>query len=273
MKENSRQTNPGLWLTVPIALLLAIAAGGGVFIGDLYRDSAYLTAQAVGQDFISLFIVLPILIVTAFLAGRGSVRALLTWLGILVYLVYTYAIAAFAIRFNSFFLVYVALLGFSLYGLIAGLATADLSKIKSGFTERTPVKVISLYLAALVIVFYFLWLSEVIPALLLGNIPQSIQDNGTPTNFVHVLDMAWILPAFGIAAVSLWRKQALGYTLAGTLLSYTVLLILAILSMILVMNQRGQPIILPQAVIFVTLFIISLGMLVSYLRGTTSRMS
>jgi hypothetical protein len=273
MKENSKRVNVWLWLSLPIALLLAIAAGGGVFLGDLYRDNPYLVAQAVAQDFISLFIMLPLLVITALLAGRGSVRALLVWLGILVYLVYTYVIAAFAVRFNSFFLVYVALLGFSLYGLIGGLASADHSRIKSCFMETTPVKAISIYMAGLAILLYFLWLSEVIPALISGNVPQSILDNGTPTNSVHVLDMAWILPAFSIAAVGLWRKQALGYTLTGALLSYAVSLILAILSMMVVMNQRGQPIIAPQAVIFVTLFVISLGMLIWFMRGTLSRVA
>jgi len=82
--------------------------------------------------------------------------------------------------------------------------------------------------------------------------------------------MAWILPAFGITAVSLWRKQALGYTLAGALLSYGVLLILAILSMVVFMIRGGHPVVAPQVVIFGALFAISLGMLIWYMRGLTS---
>jgi len=69
--------------------------------------------------------------------------------------------------------------------------------IKEYFTEKTPARTVSIYLALLAVLFYFLWLSEIIPALLARTIPQSIRDNGTPTNPVHVLDMAWILPAFG----------------------------------------------------------------------------
>lgn len=267
MDENVKQTNVWLWLTVPIALLLAMAAGGGAFIKDLYRDTPYFVAQARGQDFISLVAVLPTLIVTAFLISRGSIRARLIWLGGMVYLVYTYVVAAFDNSFNLLFLVYVALLGCSLYALIGGVATADMAGIKASFKEKTPIKAISAYLAVLAVLFYFLWLSEIIPALIAGQIPQSIKDNGTPTNAIHVLDMAWILPAFGIAAISLWRKQALGYTLAGALLSYCVLLILAILSMVVFMIWGGQPVIVPQVVIFGTLFAISLGMLIWYLKG------
>ena len=50
-------------------------------------------------------------------------RAQLIWLGVLVYLIYTYVTYAFVVRFNPLFLVYVALLGCSLYALIGGLAT------------------------------------------------------------------------------------------------------------------------------------------------------
>ena len=263
----SSHTNGWLWLTLPIAILLAIAAGGGVFSSGLYRDAPNFVAQAVGQDFISLLVVLPTLIVTAFLAGRGSARARLIWLGGLVYLVYTYVVAAFDVRFNQLFLVYVALLGCSLYGLIGGLATADLVGIKAGFTRKTPVKGISIYLGVLVVLFYFMWLREILPALAAGKIPQSILDNGTPTNPVHVLDMAWILPAFGITAASLWRKKALGYTLAGVLLTYGALLMLAILSMTIFMMRAGYPVVVPQAAIFGTLFAIGLGMLVWYMKG------
>lgn len=270
MKESERRTDVWLWLTVPIAILLAIAAGGGVFADGLYRDNPYYVAQAQGQDLVSLVIVLPALVVTAFLSGRGSRRARLVWLGALVYLVYTFVVAAFDNRFNSLFLVYVALLGCSLYALTGGLATADLAGIKASFTERTPVNIVSTYLVVLAVLFYFLWLSESVPAVLAGRVPQSVQDNGTPTNAVHVLDMAWVLPAFVIAAVRLRRKQALGYTLAGALLSYCVLLTLAILSMAVTMIQVGQPVVAPQVVIFGALFAINLGMLVVYLRGYRS---
>jgi hypothetical protein len=270
MNKSVRHTDVWLWLTFPIAILLAIASAGGIFINGLYRDNPYFVAQAIGQDFISLVVVLPALIITAFLASRGSSRARIIWLGVLIYLVYTYVVAAFDVNFNLLFLVYVALLGCSLYALIGGLATANLPGIKKYSTEKTPVKAISIYLALLAILFYFLWLREIVPALMVGEIPQSIQDNGTPTNAVHVLDMAWILPAFGITAISLWRKQALGYTFAGVLLSYGVLLTLAILSMVASMIMSGYPVAIPNVMIFGILFALSLGMLIWFMKNLKS---
>ena len=79
--------------------------------------------------------------------------------------------------------------------------------------------------------------------------------------------MAWLL-------VSLWRKQPLGYGLAGVLLAHLVLLALAVLSMVVYMAQADQPLIMPQVVIFAILFAVSKGMLVGYLKnlGTQTRL-
>ena len=267
MNEKASAQKNFLWFTAPIAILLAIAAGSGILIEGLYRDVPDMVAQAQGQDLISLVVVLPLLITTAILARRGSLQSGLLWMGGLVYLVYTYASFAFAIRYNPLFLVYIALLGTSLFALIAYLATLDMNGIKERFTEKTPVKAASFFLAGLVLLFYCLWLSELVPALAAGTIPQSIGEAGTPTNVIYVLDMAWILPSFGIAAASLWRKQPLGYTMAGILLSFFILLVLATLSMALLQAQGGNLDAVPMAVIFGTLFALAAGMLAWYLRG------
>lgn len=266
MKEDATRQTAWLWLTAPIAILLAIATGGELLGDDLLHDTPYCVAQAIGQDFITLTVALPVLVIGAIFAGRGSERARLVWLGALIYVVYTYVIYAFHVRFNPLFLVYVALLGCSLYALIGGLATTDFQGVKARFTQRTPVKAVSIFLAMMSAVFYLLWLSETVPALVAGEVPQSVTDNGTPTSAVHVLDMAWILPAMALAAVWLWRKRAIGYTLAGALLTFTPLLTAAIMAMITSMILYGHPVAVGMAAIFGIVSAASLGMLVWYLR-------
>jgi hypothetical protein len=259
-----------LWLSVPIAFLVAIVAGVGFFSDDLYRDAPVNAAQAVGQDLITLVVALPVLVVSAILALRGSMRAHLVWQGALGYLVYTYASYALAIEFNSLFLVYVALLGLSLYTLIGGLATTDSAEIKAHFSRGTPVKAVSIFLAVVAVLFYLMWLSEDIPALLAGEVPQGVIEAEAPTDVVHVLDMAWILPANVLMAIWLWRRRALGYALAGTLLSFLSLLVLAVMSMMVSQVLYGVAAVaeaLGIAVVFGVIFAISLGMLLWYLRG------
>lgn len=261
-----------MWLTAPVAVLLATAAGGELLVGGLFRgDATYLVAQAAGQDLVTLAVALPALVFGAVLAGRGSERARLVWLGVLTYLVYTYAISAFVVRFNPLFLVYVALLGCSLYALIGGLATTDFEAVRARFSRRTPVKATSIFLMALAVVFYSAWLGETVPALISGGVPRSVTENGTPTNPVHVLDMAWMLPAMALTAVWLWRKRALAYTLAGVLLTFVTLLALAIISMVVFMARYGQPASPGQAVTFGGVSVISLGMLIRYLSALIER--
>jgi hypothetical protein len=259
-----------LVLSIPIAVLLLVAAGEGVFVRGLYRDAPFFALQAVAQDFITLFVVLPTLIVSAWFATRRSDRGRLVWLGAIAYVVYSYAIDAFVVRFNSMFVVYVALLGCALYALVGGFVTTDMNAIKARFTRRTPVKSVSMCLGVLALTFYTLWLSETIPAVLTGTVPLSVQQNGTPTNAVQVLDMAWMLPAFVIAAVSLARKTALGYTLAGAALTFVVLLSLAVLSIVAFMITRGYPVVIPQVALFGALFVLGFGLLVWYLKALRS---
>ncbi len=263
--ENNERSMVWPWFTGPIAVLLAVAAGSGLLVDGLYRDAPYFAVQAIGQDFVTLTVALPALAISALLVGRGSGRARLVWLGILAYVLYTYVVAAFAVRFNPLFLVYVALVGLSLYALIWGVATTDFAGIKACFTRRTPVRAASILLALLAILFYFTWLGETVPALLAGEIPQSVTDNGTPTNAVHVLDMAWILPAMLLTAFWLWRGRAPGYALAGALLTFGTAIVLAVMAMVVSMSLHGLDVALGQAAIFGGVAAFILGTLIWYL--------
>ena len=261
VRIDPRRTTIWLWLTAPITILLAIAGGSGVLVEDLYRDNPSLVAQAFGQDVITLAVGLPALVISAIFAGRGSTRGRLVWLGVVAYVVYTYMTYAFGIRFNPLFLAYLALLACSLYTLIGRLATTDFEAVRARFSARTPVKAVSVYLAAVAVLFYVVWLSEAVPAVLAGAVPQSVSEDGTPTNVVHVVDMAWLLPALLLTALWLWRKQAIGYALAGALLAFLALLPLAIVAMAVADGS------LYAAASFGSLSALSLGLLVWHLRG------
>jgi hypothetical protein len=269
-RQPAKPTTWPLILTIPIVILLAVAAGSGLFVGGLYRDTPSLVVQAVGQDAVTLAVALPTLAISGFLASRGSRRARLVWMGGLVYTVYTYTGYAFAVHFNPLFLVYVALLGCSTYALIGGLVTTNMAGIKAAFTARTPVKAVSIFLGVIAVLFYLIWLSDAIPATLSGNPSQTLIDAGTPTNFIHVLDMAWLLPGAIIAAVSLWRGRPIGYTLAGAVLAFFVLIVLAILAMVVMEARIGQQNVIPQGAIFGLIFALSAALLAGFLRNLKS---
>ena len=61
------------------------------------------------------------------------------------------------------------------------------------------------------------------PALLAGSTPQSIIDMALPTNPVHILDLAFFLPAAIATGVLLLKRKPLAYTLAPALIVFLTL--------------------------------------------------
>ena len=117
---------PFLWLSLLLAALVTAAGAAGIFLEGTYAmESASWAAQGIGQDIVTLTLVVPLLIVSAIKASRGSKPALLVWAGVLVYLAYSYTLYAFFIHFNALFLVYTAALGLSFYLLAFGIALTN----------------------------------------------------------------------------------------------------------------------------------------------------
>ena len=70
-------------LSIIIAVLAVIAAGGGFFFPHIYRDAAVY-----GNDLVTLVVAVPLLGLALILARRGSLRARLVWLGLVHYTLY-----------------------------------------------------------------------------------------------------------------------------------------------------------------------------------------
>ena len=206
-----RRTSLWLWLSFPIAALAIVGSVVGiVFDHAIYsKETANWAAQSVGQDIANL-VAFPALLVFAFAAAHGSLRAYLGWIGILVYSVYTYAIYTFDAHFGPLFLVWVGVFGLSIYALIGGLATLDPARVKSRNTGLAPIRFTSVLLVGTGSVFYFLWLSEIVPPMVSGTTPEALREVGLPTNPVHVLDLAVFLPSVLAAGVLLGEAARVG---------------------------------------------------------------
>lgn len=257
---------PWLRLTPPLALLLALVSAVGLFVPDFYRGPLAWSIQAVAQDFADLVLVLPVLVASAVLAARGSTRGRLVCLGALSYLVYTFAIYAFAVPYNRLFLAYVAMLGGSLWALVGGMASTDWAGIKARFRPDAPVRAISLFLLVPALLFYLLWLSEELPALLSGEIPANLAQLGVLTNPVHVLDLAIMLPAMALAGVWLWQRRAVGIGLAVVLFVNMLMQDFAISSVMVFSMRAGLPASPVMIGVFAAFAAATLGALVWHLR-------
>lgn len=69
-----------LILSVFIAVFSALALAGGLFFKGVYRDNAFVTTTWLGNDAVTLFLAVPILLAAMVLGMRGSRMATLIWL-------------------------------------------------------------------------------------------------------------------------------------------------------------------------------------------------
>ena len=211
----------------------------GLFTPDFYTlESINWQAQSTGQDILDLFLVSPALLICAAMAYRGSRPAKFTWAGVNLYLVYTFIIYAFDIHFNSLFYFYCLCLGLSFYSIVYFLYTEtqrpETENADPVFIER----IIGVYFIVTAILFYILWISDIMTAILYHTLPASLTLAGLPTNPVHVLDLAIVLPALCLTGVLLLRQHRMGRLLAPVILVFTLLMNLTIGGLNLVMHFR-----------------------------------
>ena len=255
-----------LWLSVIDALLVLIASASGIFSKSIYaRETPSWAVQGIGQDIANLVAVV-VLFIAVYFVNKESFKAILVWSGVQLYLIYAYVIYAFDVHFNSLFLVYVAILGLSMYALVGSVIHLHLDRLQAYFSANTKARPVSVFLLVLGILFYFLRLSEDLPALVAGKIPQSITQAYLPTNPVHVLDVGLYLPAMIITALLLWRRKLLGYLLAGPFLVFSILTATAILAIFLVMSMKGMQTSFGIEAIFAIIILVGLVLSVLYVR-------
>jgi len=196
--------------------------------------------QALAQDVANLAIASPAMLILAALALRGSLRAYLLWLGVVTFTVYNYFIYTFSVPFGPLFLLWVAVLGLCIYALIGGVTAPDHQAVRERFAGRRPVQVVGWFLIVTAVFFGFLWLSEDIPALLAGTMPQSVTDMALPTNPVHILDLAFFLPAAVATGLMLLKQRPLAYTVAPAMIVFLILTGVPILLTPVVQSVRGE---------------------------------
>lgn len=232
-----------IWLafSVPLAATLVVASAAGAFGGAYVNEAPSWAAQGAGQDLANLFLVAPLLVATATFAARGSLRALLIWMGLLLYVAYSYVLYAFFVHFNRMFLIYVATLGFAFYAIVGTLLSIDRASVAATFRAAGQTLPISAVLMGVGLLFAALWLSEIVPAVLEGTAPSSARELGLPVNAVHVLDLAFALPGVVAVGALARRRHPVGLLLAVPSATFLIVMGIAIMAMAWTMRVRGVP--------------------------------
>ncbi|WP_207592953.1 hypothetical protein [Halomontanus rarus] len=259
-------TVPRRYVLASIATLVltVVATLVGLFVPDFYRDAQVLLPQVYGQDLLTLVVAVPALAVSLYFAVRGSLRGYIVWLGVIGYLLYTYASYAFMTAFNELYLVYTTLLWLTLFTFVGGMARLDAAALKRSLEGASvrPYVVFHLLLSLLITT---LWLSEILPATISGTTPSSIADAGLPTSVIYSLDLGIVVPAFLLTAYWLWTDQPWGYAFTAVLLVKIATLGGAVLAMAAYMIRAGLGVPIPQIVIFGALTLVSVLLMIRFL--------
>lgn len=199
-------------LTATLASLMVVQTVLGLLFDAQYRDADWIKATWFGNDWFTLVVAVPLLVVALMLVRRGSVRGLLLWVGMLGYGVYNYAYYLFGAALNAFFPLYVVTCVLSAVTLILVLSRTEVDVVAASFGPNTPVRMVGGYLILVGIGLALVWLTMWAAYAFAGR-----QTPVEPEAFklVAALDLSMMVTALVIGGVWLWRKRTWGYIIAA----------------------------------------------------------
>jgi hypothetical protein len=191
-----------------ISSVVGLLYGGGGF----YDSYPAALAGLVGQDGVTLVLGIPLLVISVWLTGRGSTSGLLVWSGALFYFAYSYYFYVVG-GFNALFLLYIAIVSASLYGLLSLLFAIDREAIRGRFGSGAPRRPIGGFFVGISLLFALMWGGMIFSNAVAGTRPDEVLRS------VVIIDCTVLLPLLFFGGLRLWRGEAWGYVLGGLLLT------------------------------------------------------
>jgi len=223
----------------------------------LYQHmSAEVAIQGIGQDYVTLFIGIPLLLISLYFAVKGSVKGRLVLAGTLGYFLVTYLFYLIMSMYNPLFLAYAFLLGTSFFAFTLTMLSFDINNLYRLFSIKAPVRFTGGFLIFNTICIGFLWLGIVVPPLIDGSIYPKELEHYT-TLIVQGMDLGLLLPLAAVSGIFLIRKKPMGYLIGPVYIIFLSLLMTALTAKIIAMGINGYNII-PVVFIIPTFNLISI---------------
>lgn len=223
----------------------------------IYRHmSMDVAPQGIAQDYVTLFVGIPLLLLALLAYRKGSLKGRYLLTGILGYFLVTYLFYLVMGMYNALFLAYAALLSASFFAFALLMLSFDVSSLPDKFSPGTPVLTTGGFLIFNCVAIAVLWLMIVIPPLHSGKIIPSSVEHYT-TLIVQGLDLALLLPIGILAGVLFIRKRPFGFLLAPVYFVFLSLLMVALTAKVIAMAWLGQHVV-PAIIIIPTFGIIAI---------------
>jgi len=209
-----------------IAILMTVASIAGLRYRALIYPTDELVWTFVSNDVVNLFIGLPILLGSMYLAWRGKLIGLLCWTGALFFLLYNYTAYVFAMPLNWAFPLHLALTMLCTYTLIALVASINGKAIQQRLSGAVPERFAGGVLAGLGLLFLLRVIDVMFNALSSGNL---LTEAELAVNIADFLTT----PAWVIGGILLWQRKEFGYITGLGLLFQGSMLFIALIAFLL----------------------------------------
>ncbi|MFQ3661764.1 MAG: hypothetical protein SNJ69_05145 [Chloroflexaceae bacterium] len=279
-----------LWITALAGILALASASAGLFWRDdgdpfsfttlhgqtveiagegLYRNDTVFSAAAFrGTDVVTLGVVLPLLVISAWLVWRGSLRGAFLLTGTLSFVLYNGASMALGAAYNPLFLVYVALFSSSLFAFGLAFRAINRSDLLAHLAPGLPRRTLAIFMIVAGVVTALVWLSDIIGALVAGQAPALL--GPYTTKVTYALDIAIITPLAVLGGLLIWRHIALGYAIAFPIILLCALVGVMVIAQTIMQLMAGIVFHPVQAIVFIgswlALSLFAAWLLLSFLR-------
>lgn len=218
--------------------------GKGIYI----NDSVAAAAQAIAQDWVTVVLGIPLLILSCIFSRKKSLRARILLAGTLAYFLYTYMSYSFLCMYNPLFLVYVALMSMCFFALILVLISFDLQLIKKAFNDDLPVKTIGILIIVFTCAIALMWLGRIVPPLINDEIPSGL-DHYT-TLVIQAMDFGFVIPVSILSSILLMHRKPVGLLLSSVMCMKGATMLTSLTVMVINQALAGVKMSVAEIVIF-----------------------
>ena len=179
-------------------------------------DSISIVAQGTAQDIVTLALGIPLLIVSLYMALKGSLKGKLLLTGTLGYFLYTYISYVFLWMYNPMFIVYVILMSASFFAFTLSMLSVDINNLSLAFNKKLPVKFLGGFQITFAVAICLLWMGKIIPTITNGTVPLELEHYTTLV--IQGLDLGFIVPIALLSGALLIKRKPFGYLLSSVII-------------------------------------------------------
>ena len=225
-------------IEIAVASVAIVSGVLGLALTDrVYADeTAALRDAATAQDVATLLVGMGLIYVWTPQTSRSGPSSRLFTTGMMGFLAYNAAIYCFSVSFGPLFLLWTTTLGLATLALVVEVSSVPHLDDLPPRSRR----LVGWVLITVSVAFALLWLREILGDLNAQRPSTSAAEWALPTNPVHVLDLAFLLPAAAASGIAALRGTRLGAVGGPVCLTVFALTTVPIVLTLVVADVRGH---------------------------------